>query len=135
MAGLKTLTQAIFDRLRANWTTTDIVYPNTDFKPTTGQPFIGVQIDTLVSGQISIASPSIDRISGVLSIEVLTPINEGVGLALEYAEILAAIFRKVRFNGVLMFSPNIASGQQIKYSNSKWWNTPLACPFQYDAVL
>lgn len=133
MTAFKTASQAITNRLVANWDTTPIVLPNSGFVPTTDTPFVSLQIDFSTASQIAFGSPlQRHRMNGVISIEILTPVNEGAGLGLTYADTIAAIFRAQQFSGVLCFAPSIASQQQVKHETSEFWNTPLLCPFWFD---
>ncbi len=133
MTAFETASQAITDRLVANWTTTPIVLPNSDLIPTTETEFVSLQIDFGSATQISLGKPlQRHRMNGVISIEILTPVNTGAGLGLQYADTIAAIFRAQQFSGVLCFAPTIASQQQVKHETSEFWNTPLLIPFWFD---
>jgi hypothetical protein len=62
----------------------------------------------------------------------MTSINSGVGLGLEYADTIAAIFRGKEFGSVLCFAPFVGTQQRTLYKGGQYWDTPLYCSFQYD---
>lgn len=133
------LNVAIYSRLKDNWVSGSdpvlpIVLDNDDARGkdlTSG--FVQLEINVSDSNFASINhnNPKI-RTTGVISFNIHTLQNKGVGLGLVYAGQIATHFRGANFSDVLCFAPSILSAQEKDYAKGKFWLTPLICPFWYD---
>ncbi|OGO14147.1 MAG: hypothetical protein A2Y53_05670 [Chloroflexi bacterium RBG_16_47_49] len=129
--------KAIIDRFTANWTTLPAILENDDGEGLTiSSGFVKISFFTANSdfATINAGNPKI-RTTGIVIFEIFTPQNEEIGDGLTYAGQIATIFRGKTFSGVSCFSPRIENGKEISYSKSKYWITPLLCPFRYDKYI
>lgn len=133
MTAFQTAAAAIRARFDSNWTTTPKVYENMPYEETPGTAFVYFEVMWGDSFAASIGSTTLRKFrhAGTIHTNIFTPINNGPGLALQYADSIAAIFRGQNFSGVECFAPRIGLGRQDIKGN--WWSVPLFCPFQYDA--
>lgn len=101
-------------------------------------PFIYCSIDSFDSEAVSLGKPSVYsamyRTYGNITISIFTPINEGIGLGLTYADTISSVFRGQNFNNVVCYSPTVLTGRQVAFSTGNWWQTPITCPFQYEEI-
>jgi hypothetical protein len=130
---------AIRQRLAANWATTPILYENLDENQvqTAGQnpeSFIVLEIIPLMNEQKDFGDPAHVgyRTRGIFNIHILTPANAGDGLALEYADTLAAIFRGKEFSGVICYGSTIRGGGQKADAAGRYWQVVLSTEFYCD---
>lgn len=129
-------TQAIIARMDTLWTTTEKVFDNEQFVPTARTPFVGLSVNFFEANQTGLAKELTNnrrfRHFGTIDINILTVVNEGTGLGLEYADSISEIFRSKEFSGVVTQAPVLLSQQQIKYETGNWWSTPLTVAFWID---
>lgn len=90
-----------------NWAATPISWPNRDFTPPESSEWIAVSIRAGDSQQIEIGSPTIThRHSGLVYVQIFSPIGKGDKAALDIADQIAALFRRYRqsvTNGGIVF--------------------------------
>lgn len=132
MGTFQDIRQAIESRLRANWTATAIAWDNSAYDPDSKTAFIRLLIDEVDSRQITLGtSTPCHRITGLIHIMVLVPVNTGTNTARGYLDSLAAIFRNADFSDVKCQSPRIRRigdiGEHYQYS--------LLIPFYFDDSL
>lgn len=130
-----TIEQAIRERLAANWLTTPIKYENTP-SPAVEPPFVYLETRFVGSDQVSIgtgASARRYRQRGLIIIGIYVTKNAGAGLAAQYADSIAAIFRGQTFGGVVCLAPVPDRGRPADDEGNYWLKT-LTCEFYSDAL-
>jgi len=128
------ITKAIIDRMQANWATTPIIYDDENYEPDGTTAFVAFFVHHTNSDQASLSNDPIIRFGGTIEASIYTASAQGIGLGLQHADSIAAIFRRQRFSNVLCYAPRIApQGQrQKKFTNGVYIHTPLFCRFEYD---
>jgi len=138
-AHLFTFKAAIEKRLADNWSTTPILFENMSLsqlevagkKP---DSFVFIEITPYAQEQISLgrAGDRLYRTEGFIFLHVFTPLGTGGGLADNYMDSLASIFRGTEFDGVLCYDV-MQSGEAGKGDDEgRYWRTSLRCKFQAD---
>ena len=127
-------TAAVISRLEANFATLPVVIDNDDASDkdlTSG--YVYCEVVWQDARQASINGPNpLFRHTGVVNIEINTPVNQGQGTGLTYAATIAAIFRGQSFSDLLFFAPSIVVAQRQSNQYGEFWMTPVICGFQYD---
>lgn len=127
----------IRQRLASNWTTTPIAYTGVPFDPqnpggafTAGGPWIYLDEDLPNDRfQATIGNnTNVEREVGAVQIHVFTPAEQGPGLAQEYADTLAGLFRWWRSGDLIVRSPRKASSE----TDGDWYRYSLHIPYQVD---
>jgi len=120
---------AIEARLNTGWgSTTGIKWPNVEFEPVPGTPYIELQIVWADSRQASLGASPLHRAYGLISVNVFTALNIGSKTADDYADTLAGIFRGASFSGITCRSPRISQLGEA----DKWWTVNVTVDFHYD---
>jgi hypothetical protein len=146
-----TITQAIQQRFRDNWTLTPITsvaFENEQFDvPVDGngtvQEWLYIEI---LGGRGEIAgygrpSATLIRRSGVIMFHAFTPLNSGGSRAIQLVESAASIFAVASFSGVQCWSPNPPSPPTgdtelgNRAVNGSWWRCYSSVSFQYDLAM
>lgn len=127
--------QVVRERLNTNWTTTQIHWPNTDFTPGTS-PWIRPTILPADARAADIATAPRYRHVGVLIIQVFVPLGAGDGLALEYADTIAALFRGQNVSGVRFYGED---GEAVRIRNvgpdgKGFFQMNVECPMFRDTI-
>lgn len=137
---------AIKDRLRANWTTTDIGFEN-------GQPprtmdadsqlvpwvFCAVVADGAGIEGFGLPGDHVVRERGAIEIEVMVPAGTGDDIARQYAVAIGEIFRARRFYDaeppayLRTWTPTVRDGRPGRSENpsGNWWCLPVSIPFEF----
>lgn len=121
-------------RLYDNWQKTDIQWPNTDYKPAVGTPWLRASFqdgDNMTAGIGGEAR--LNRQVGVMYIQVFTPAGEGEGQAIDYAEEVRALF---------VSPPNTPSGLQFRSpasikrvgNDGAWYQVNVLVPYESDTT-
>lgn len=80
-----------------NWTTTQIAWPNRDFTPPQKAAWLNVSIQSGDAAQIEMGRDrATHRHPGIVTVQVFVPVNWGDKTALDYADQVAALFRRQR---------------------------------------
>ena len=74
----------------------------------------------------------IQRVPGILFVQVFTPIGKGTKDGLEAADWAADAFRNTRIDGISFRTPTLTAVGADR--DGKWWQQNLDCPFSYDAT-
>lgn len=110
--------QAVEAFLRANWTTTPLVFENERFPPPAAKtPFVHVEMQSNIWDQKSIGSgdPSKERWDeeGTIWLHVMVPTGSGSTTARQYARQLVLLFRgKTLLSNLTFRSASIGDGQE-----------------------
>lgn len=122
---------AIEQRLRDNWSTTPVEYPNSEFEPTNDDPFVRLSVINGPANQVDWGkSTNTFRHFGVIVCQIFVPINVGSGLAYSYADSLAAIWRTARFGGITCLAPSITEVGET----GSWFQLNVSVDFRRDEV-
>jgi len=98
---------AIENRLEEYWNITPIAWANVDFDVPNNNDWIKLSI---LNGKSSYRAINYKkRHTGVISIQVFTPVNTGANKVREYSDTIASIFDSKKFNGVVCDVASIAT--------------------------
>lgn len=126
---------AIKDKFEADYTgSLPLVWENDDAQDLTiTSGFIQFSVQFLDSqfATINAGSP-LNRTRGTANFDIFTAINKGPGEGLAEVGLVAKIFRGQEFGSMIFYAPDVLSAQTVKRPQGRFWNTPLACPFQQD---
>ncbi len=117
---------SIESRLKANWTTTAIAYPNVGFNPENAVPWVRLTILNGESGPRNVNAGK--RHLGVIVLQIFVPQNTGTHIARGYADSLAAIFEDAQFSGILC---GVASIETIGNTNT-WYQINVTVGYWRD---
>jgi hypothetical protein len=116
----------IENRLRAQWSTTTIEWPNVEYNPVRGTPFVRLAILWVSAASVSVGG--LDRGEGYINLSVFTAANKGTQALASTCDSLAAIFRKWESGGLTFKVPRVTQiGRQ-----EEWFRWDLIIPFKYD---
>jgi len=122
------------ERLYNNWQKSDIQWPNTDYKPTVGTPWLRVSHQDGDNRTAGIGGESaLNRQVGIMYIQVFAPAGEGEGLAIEYAKEIKALF---------VSPPNTPSGLHFRSpasikrvgNDGAWYQVNVLVPYESDTT-
>ena len=129
--GFKNITDLITTQVAATMATNSYVarYDNDPRATPTDPYWVRVSIAYGQDEQIELGTDSLYRGPGILTMQVIGPIEVGTGVALEMADILAAVFRNITLGGNVRFkTPRIENVGRIGDN----WNINVICPFEAD---
>lgn len=130
--------QAIMTRLESQWAErTPIAWPNSEYPPkgTANSAYDGVTyIEPIVNRQdafnADISTTRRVRHPGLLTVNVRVAPNTGDETALEYGDLIAAIYRNVTFSGITFRAPTVRDiGRE-----GPWYRVQVDCPFWRDSI-
>lgn len=123
---------AIYDWLKSHWAKTDVVKPNTQYTPSGSRtPYVEVRIRAQTAFNASIGASKRVRHPGLLTLVVRVPINRGDGLAKDYADDLAGVFRNALVDESIHFrAPTVRDFGP----NDGWYEVHVDCPYHRDTV-
>lgn len=125
---------AIRSRFNTAWgATTPIAWPNVNFTPPSGEPWVRFSVKTSDADEIGMNSGGTRRYrhEGMVAIQVFTPSNEGPGEALTLAEQVCAIFRGVVADGIRYGAPYVT---EAGIDSAGWYQVNAWCPFYRDSL-
>ena len=112
-----------------------VAYDNTAFDPTRdaldagGRNLASWVRLTIIPGdgfQASLGTPRVWRATGIVVVQVFSPLGEGDGSAYSLADDVAAIFRGVTVQGVVFRAPSLTHIGP----DGAWYQINVATPFQ-----
>ena len=116
----------INDRLVSNWTETPIDFDNVDYNPSSGVPFVRLQIEWTSNDVISIGGR--ERGEGYIDLSLFIPANTGTQHVAGMADRLKLIFDKWD-TGALKFKV----GRKIRVGQKEeWYQEKVLVPFTFD---
>lgn len=118
--------QNIEARLKANWTTTPIAYPNVPFEKPDNSAWVRLNIINGASNYHTMSNGI--RRAGVIVVQIFTPINTGTKTIKGYADTILGIFQNAEFGGIVC---NVASIETAAPSNV-WQQVNVSIPFWRD---
>ena len=133
-------TQKITALLHTDWTAlhadVPIVHANEPINPPENAAFIYFEANIVSARAISVGTPNsaLVRNAGLIQVNIFVPLAKGAGLALQYADDIANIFRLRTLEGIAYGEPYLGSQRQSALVNGMWWSLPVFCPFECDKV-
>lgn len=124
---------AIMARIKANWTTTPVAWPNAKYEPVQGTSYIQPVVNRFDAFNTDMGPTKTVRHPGLLTFNVRTPLNRGDGAAFTLADSLAALFRNVAFEGLHFRAPTIRDGKPDP-EHPGWFRAQVDCPYWRDSV-
>jgi hypothetical protein len=127
MTTLAEIENAVRQYFSDNWATTDIAWPNREYAPTTGVPWVAVSIfpGTSFEEEIGQSSDVAGHRTGVLIVGVFTPLSGGTLTASAYSDQVELLFRRKTLSGVFFGEPY----SSVNGSDGSWHHITVKCPF------
>lgn len=108
-------------------------YDNQDFnKPADGSMWCRVSVKEGDSFQVDIggSSGSRDRTAGVVFVQIFIALGQGDKQAVEMADLIKAVFRRITISGVKFRTPSV----KRVGNNNQEWQVNVICPFIADDI-
>lgn len=118
--------EAVETRLQTNWVTTDIAWPNVDYKPT-GSAYVRCNVFGSWADN-GILGTNLKRYRGVIRISVFVPRGDGLVTAQTYADTIAAIFNNQDFDDVVCH----VGRQEQGPGNEAYSQIDLLIPYRFE---
>lgn len=115
-------------RLSANWETTAIAYDNVAFEAPNNAAWIRLNIVNGDSGYRALDAKK--RHTGVITLQLFAPKNQGSDTLRGYADTLAGVFEDVTFDDIVCRNASITN---IGF-NQEWHQMNVSIPFWRDEV-
>ncbi len=119
--------QTIENRFNIEWTATPIAYDNVPFNPPANSDWVRLNIQNGDSGYRSLESTV--RHTGIINVQIFTPVNKATKTSRQYADIAADIFSDQRFGDVVTDVSSIS----IVGDDDAWLQTNVTTPYYRDA--
>jgi hypothetical protein len=108
---------------------TAVSWPNQEFTPATGTPYLRLTVRNGESGQPYLGIASKRRSAGVVFGEVFVPSGKGDGAARGLADAFAAMFRNVQHDGITYREP---SPREALVQEEPWYRWIVEVPYYRD---
>ena len=118
---------AIMGRIEAEWSTTDIAYPNSHYEPDPTTPWVAVDIVS-ADARAGELGNSMRRYTGHIFTNIYVPINAGLGLAYTYSDSIATIWDFETFSDVKC---GVSRRREGPIQNG-WAQLTVITPFRLD---
>ena len=115
-------------RFAANWSTTDIAWPNRKYTPTQGTAWVRFTI--LGADAYQRALQGARRSLGVVIVEIYVPEGNGCGTARSYADSICNIFRRIQVDGILFREPR---AREATSQEAGWYKWMVEIEYQADS--
>lgn len=122
---------AIYAWLKSHWAETTVAKPNTSFEPPDRTPYVETRIRAQTAFNASIGASKRVRHPGLLTLVVRVPQNLGDGLAIDYADDLAGVFRNALVDDSIHFRAPTVRPFGV---TDGWYEVHVDCPFYRDTV-
>jgi hypothetical protein len=119
--------KSIENRFKAEWTATPIAFDNVPFNPPFNSDWVRLNIQNGDSGYRSLESSI--RHTGIINVQIFTPVNKATKTSRQYADIVSDIFSDQRFDDIVT---NISSINIID-DDDAWLQTNITTPYYRDA--
>jgi len=119
--------KSIENRFNTEWTATPIAYDNVPFNPPSNADWVRLNIQNGDSGYRSLESSI--RHTGIINVQIFTPINKATKTSRQYADIVSDIFSDQRFDDIVT---NVSSINIIA-DDDAWLQTNVTTPYYRDA--
>ncbi len=116
----------IENQLKEYWNQTTISWGNIAFKIPSNEPWIRLNI--VNGGSSYIALGGIKRHSGVIMVQIFTPINTGTDAARKYADMIVSIYDSKKLGNVICDAASI----QILGATDVWYQVNVTIPYWRD---
>jgi hypothetical protein len=119
--------KSIENRFKTEWTSTPIAFDNVPFNPPANSDWVRLNIQNGDSGYRSLESSI--RHTGVINVQIFTPVNKATKTSRQYADIVSDIFSDQRFDDIVtdVSSINIIDDDDV------WLQTNVTTPYYRDA--
>lgn len=117
------------------WSHTPTAYDNEAYTPLPGTPWARLSIRDGAARQISLGRPSLDRMAGIVFIQIFAPLNAGDSKARWLADKACGVFRKLHVDtttGYMTFGVPYAVPAETPGDN--WFQINVLCPFTADEL-
>ena len=124
-----------FDGLWTGGSNHPVAYPNAEFVKPTNSPWLQFVMQDAGANQVSMGDPgnNFHRHTGLLTVMIFTPLNQGDAEALQIADEVGAIFRGWQDPTTKVFFRLPPFVRRIG-AESKWYHVNLLCPFERDSL-
>lgn len=120
---------AVAARLGTNWTTTPIAYENQPFTPPAAGGWVELTVlggNGVTRGMAGDGSGMAVQDTGLIAINVYTPVGSGTKTGRGYADTLAALFEHKLFSGVTTYTATLTARGVV----NGWHQLNLSIPFR-----
>jgi len=104
------------NRITTNWTNTDIAFDNSNFEVPDGA-WIRCFLSPITTVNASLGGLS-KRDYAAFTMQIFVPLNEGTGLAYQYAAELEELFSNISIDGVVFYT---AETQRVGDEGNGWF--------------
>lgn len=123
----KTLQDAVYARLVANFSSATILKKNEDvLPPETATPWVRLDFPVSATEPQSLAHTNME--TGSFRVVVATEILSGEDDSLTLCEAVAAVYARQKFSGVTCYVPRINDG----YDNGDYYMRAVIVPYRYE---
>lgn len=124
--------QALAAHFESEWDDeTPIAWPNADFDPPDGAPWVRFTLRSADANQADMAPDPRFRHDGAVIVQVFVPKGAGSGRALELGDRAAALFRATTIGPAVFRAPRI---DEIGDDGRGWWQVNVIAPYFRDTV-
>lgn len=119
--------KSIENRFKTEWTATPIAFDNVPFDPPSNADWVRLSIINGDSGYRSLGSST--RHTGIISVQIFTPVNKATKTSRQYADIVSDIFSDQIFDEIVTDVSSI----NIIDDDDAWLQTNVTTPYYRDA--
>ena len=124
----------IMDRFNSQWAvlepTVTVAWPNVDFNPDPGKPYVRVTVLPGDSRQAAIGKTRLWRNVGVVMVQIFVPLSQGDEAARALGDSVTTALRGVTVSGVHLKATSLRRVD----ANRQWLQHNASTPFEYDDV-
>lgn len=134
MSALAVVT-AVRSRWQAQWSHTSTAHENQAYTPVAGSAWVRLTVRPAGAQQASLGTPSLDRHSGIVFLQIFTPLDQGQDRSQWLADRAAAVFRKVDVAaspGSMVFGVPYQAVAETGGDN--WHQINVVCPYTFDLL-
>lgn len=126
---------AVRTRWQAQWSHTPTAHENLTYTPVPGTAWVRLTIRAANAQQASLGQPSLDRHTGLVFLQIFTPLDQGQDRSQWLADRAAAVFRKT--------SLVVAAGEVVfgvpyqvvaETGGDNWHQINVVCPYTFDVL-
>lgn len=119
--------KSIENRFKTEWTATPIAYDNVPFNPPANSDWVRLNIQNGDSGYRALEGSI--RHTGIINVQIFTPVNKATKTSRQYADIVSSIFSDKRFDDIVTDVSSI----NIIDDDDAWLQTNITTPYYRDA--
>lgn len=119
--------QSIENRFKTEWTATPIAFDNVPFNPPNNADWVRLNIQNGDSGYRALGCGT--RHTGIINVQIFTPVNSATMTSRQYADIVSDIFSNQRFDDIVTDVSSI----NLIGDDKAWFQINVTTPYYRDA--